>query len=261
MFELYHWEPNGYCLAALMTLYEKGAEFKSRYVDFLALEQYRLPAYTGSDEAMANLEIEGPLLMTDKGPVVETFFMGLYVDQVAGGDPLAPRDPFGHYNTLAWARHIGEMLAPSIATLGCESASKRLKEAERSRLLDAADSLPTFERRNGWNQFANGDYSDDLIADSRRKLALSIDKAEKALSANEWLLGDRFTNADIEVFTHMKNAVHLAPDLFGEGKAPKVKAWLARLSSRSSYTKALAHAKTAAPETAFVPGPEHSRWG
>ncbi len=44
-------------------------------------------------------------------------------------------------------------------------------------------------------------------------------------------------------------------------EAPRFHDWMARIKQRPSYAQALTLSHTGAPETAFAPGPEHSRWG
>lgn len=262
MLHLYHWEPNSYSLSPLLALYEKDIAFEGRYVDFLAFEQYRQPAFADEDEYILNLEVEAPVLVDGDRPVTDTFFMGLYIDETYVDEPrLTPPGPEGRWQALAWARHIGEVLAPSVITLGCHAfLSPRLSKRNDETLQSAIAALPTEERRTAWRMAAGNGYTDELLADSRRKLDLSSGKVEKALAGGDWVCGP-FSLVDIELFAHLNSAPLLAPEIVSTGTTPRLMAWLERIRDRPACAKAMSHAHSLEPQKAFAPGAEHSRWG
>lgn len=262
MLQLYHWEPNSYSLSPLLALYEKDIAFESRYLDFLAFDQYRRPEFMGQDEYILNLEIEAPVLVDDDHPLTDTFFIGLYLDEAYTDQPrLVPTDPFDHWRILAWGRHIGEVLAPAATTLGCHAfLSPHLSQRGGEDLQNLIAALPTEERRVAWRMAASNSYTDDLLADSRRKLGLSARRVEDALAGSEWVCGE-FSLADIELFAHLNSAPLLAPDVVSKGTTPRLMDWLERIRARPAFARALALAHTPEPQKAFAPGAEHSRWG
>lgn len=262
MLELYHWEPNTFSLKPLITLNEKGLEFTSRYVDLLAFEQYDLAGLKDVMEVQHDPEGEGPILVDRGTAMTESFFITLYLDEAFPEVPLRPTDPEGRWQVLVWARFSNEVLAPAVSTLG---AHKYLAPALKTRNRKAADAalkkMPTLEQQQGWTAALNDSYSNEMIEDSRRKLALSIKKVEDALAKGEWLAGKAYSLADIDLFALLHPAEGLAPDLLNTTTAPRTMAWLARIRERPAVKAALAVSKAGKPEQCFTPGPEHSRWG
>lgn len=262
MLELYHWEPNTFSLKPLITLNEKGLEFTSRYVDFLAFEHCDLADLNAMMEVQHNPEGEGPILVDRGTAMTESFFITLYLDEAFPEVPLRPTDPEGHWRVLMWARFCNEVLEPAVSTLG---AHKYLAPALKTRDRKAADAalktMPTLEQQQGWTMALNDAYPDELIEDSRRKLALGVKKVEETLETGDWLAGSAYSLADIDLFALLHPAEGLAPDIVNANAAPRTMAWLAQIRERPAVKAALATSKTGRPEQCFTPGPEHSRWG
>lgn len=260
MLELYHWEPNTSSLKPLVVLHEKGLDFTSRYVDFSRFEQYALPDIASAIEVQHNPDGEGPILVHRGVPMTEAFFITLYLDEAFPQMPLRTVDAFGRWRVLMWARFLDEVLAPAVNTLGCRKyLTPRLKTGNRAEIERAMERVPTEERRGAWLAALNGDYSEDLIADSRRKIGIAVKKVENALADSGWIAGKDYSLADIDAFSLFASLPGLAPDLL-DG-ASRTAAWLERIRARPAVKAAFATSKTGAPLEAFAPGTEHSRWG
>jgi glutathione S-transferase len=261
MLELYHWEPNTFSLKPLIVLHEKGLEYMSHYVDFLSLEQYTLPV-TSALEVRHNPEGEGPILVDKNVPMTESFFISLYLDEAYPAKPLRRGNAYARWRTLMWARFVNEVLAPAVSTLGCHKyLAPALARRDKAALARTIERMPTKEQRDGWLAALNNAYSDDLIADSHRKIGLAVKKVEDALAENDWLAGEGFSLADIDVFSLMASVPDLSPDALNARVAPRTFAWLEHIKSRPAVKAAFATSKTGKPLEAFTPGPEHSRWG
>ncbi|HEX7759342.1 MAG TPA: glutathione S-transferase family protein [Caulobacteraceae bacterium] len=256
---LRHWEPNGFSLKPLIVLYEKEIAFESRYEDWTALE--RAPQFADELEVAYNLEREGPVLIHEGRPITDSLFMMQFLDDAYPGASLMPGCAEALWDLLTWGRLAGEILAPSVASLGCKAflSPALATSGKRDATRRAIEAMANFERRNGWLAALDDGYGEAECADSRRKIRLVIQKLEERLANQPYLLGDAFSLADIELFALARSIPLL--DVFEPGDFPRVQAWLARIEARPSVAKALAHSRTGAPEKAFTPGPEHSRWG
>jgi glutathione S-transferase len=258
---LYHWEPNTFSLKPLIALHEKKVEFESRYVDFLAFEHAKIPSTNTAIESAHNPEGEGPVLVHAGTAMSESFFICLYLDEAFPEVALRPKDAYGRWRVLAWARFVNEVLTPAVSTLGCHAyLAPALKRRNRADVERSIEKLPAVEQRNGWLAALDGGYGDDLIADSKRKLGIAVGKTEEALASGDWLNGV-YSLVDIDAFAMLNAVPKLAPDVVNGQSSPKTMAWLDRMRTRPAVRAALAAAKTAAPETVFTPGSEHSRWG
>lgn len=261
MLELYHWEPNTFSLKPLIVLHEKGISFTSRYTDFVSLQQYALPANIAENvEVQHNPERDGPILVADGVPMTESFFITLYLDESYPEKPLRPADAYGRWQVLMWARFVNEVLEPAVSTLGAKQyLAPALAARDRRDVEKTINRMPTEEQRDAWSAALNNTYTDELVADSRRKIALGVQKIEDALAASDWLVGNAYSLADIDAYAILSPLRGLEADLLAD--APRTAAWLARIDARPAVQAALATSRTGKPQEAFTPGPEHSRWG
>lgn len=259
--ELYHWEPNTFSLKPLIVLHEKGVSFTSHYVDFLSLAQYNLPTMKAIEVAN-NPEGEGPILVDHGTAMTESFFIGLYLDEAYPAKPLRSTNAYARWRVLMWARFINEVLAPAVSTLGCHKyVAPALKDRDRGALEQVIARMPTKEQRDGWRAALDGAYSEELLAESRRKIGLAVRKLEDALAQSDWLSGNAFSLADVDAFAMLAPIPHLDEALLNRRVSPRTVAWFEQIKGRPAVKAALATSKTGRPHEAFTPGPEHSRWG
>jgi glutathione S-transferase len=247
-------------LKPLIALFEKGVDFTSHYVDPLDFAQPPIPGL--NLEAENNPEINGPVLVDRDETISESFFMLEYIDEAYPQAPrLLPGDPEGNWQVRVWGRLLGERTAPAIATLGCHKFLTRRLGAP---VPDAEALLRRFSRqeaRDAWRPALENGYTEEDVAESRRKAADAVSRVEEALAAGDWLLGAVYSIADIEAFALLNGLPGLAPDLLDDAVAPRTLAWLGRMRDRPAVKQALALSKTGRPAEAFAPGPEHARWG
>jgi glutathione S-transferase len=262
MLELIHWEPNGSYLKPLIALNEKGLAFRSRYVEVLAFEQYQPGFLDASRETQLNQEGEGPILIHDGKQITESLFMLEYLEDAFPEQPLRPADALGQNKILAWARFINEVFMPGANTLGCHTYLAPHFKGRDAASFDAVLSrIPMKFLQDAWQLALTDGYSQELLEDSQRKVALAVRRIEEALAQSDWLVGGAYSLADIDAFAICNSLTVLTPGLVNEAATPRLVAWLKRIRARPAVQAALAVSRTGSPEQAFAPGPEHSRWG
>lgn len=261
MIELYHGEPNLCSLKPLVVLHEKGLEFASHYLDFARFEHVGLKLQEAT-EVCHNPEGEGPILVDRGTAMTESLFIMLYLDEAYPEKPLRAEDAFNRWRVLMWARFLNEVAAPAIGTLGCHKyLTAELKARDRQETERSIAAIISKEQQEGWRAALYNTYSEEMLADSRRKVELAVKKVEVALAENDWLAGPRFSLTDIDAFALLRPLPKAFPELLNERNAPRTNAWLALIEARPSVKAALAASRTGKPETSFTPGSEHSRWG
>ena len=262
MLELYHWEPNGSWLKPLIALTEKRLQFRGHYVDVLALEQYQPGFLEAARETAIPLEGEGPVLVHDGRQVTESLFITEYLEDAFPEHPLRPGAPLLQARILAWARFFNEVLMPAASTLGCRAyLAPQLQGRDRAQLAPLLARIPVAYVREGWQSALDNSYPDELIEDSRRKIALAVRRLEEALAGARWLVGEAYSLADIDAFSICNSLPALTPELVNADASPQLCQWLERIRTRPAVRSALGLSRTGRPEQAFAPGPEHSRWG
>ena len=239
-------------LAIAIALAEKGLDFEIVDHDWRQTAQ-ALGQVADGLEVANTLEGEFPVLINDGAAVSDSYFVLEYLDDAYPEPALRPEDAYGQWQVQAFARFFGERVLPAVSTLGVAQRFGPVIGGEK--VLAGADALSP-ERRDAWATAA--DDNADLLAESRRKLALFAARLDTALndSDGEWLFGGAFTIADINAFVlaHPFVTETLAAEDVTFGEA--VRAWHARMMERPAVKAALA-----LREAAFLPGPEHARWG
>ncbi|MGH8150248.1 MAG: glutathione S-transferase family protein, partial [Steroidobacteraceae bacterium] len=220
MLEIFHREPNGFDLMPLITLFEKGVRFESRYIES-GFEPFASPR--PSLEAEENLEIEGPLLVHDGQPISEAFFMIEYLDETFPDPALKPRTPRGDWQVQVWGRFLGERAAPAVMTLGVHRFLAPALGSRAARLEPAVERLAKPERRTAWREALRDGFSPETLAESRRKAGLLVERVESALGErHSWLVEDTYGLADIAAFALSMSLPKLVPDLAGAAAAPRM---------------------------------------
>ena len=262
MLELFHWEPNGSWLKPLIVLHEKGLPFRGRYVDVLSLEQYQPGGFDASRETQLNQEGEGPVLLDDGKQITESLFMLEYLEDAFPERPLRPADALGHARILAWARFINEVFMPAANTLGCHTyLAPHFKGRDVSALESRLERIPMKYLQDAWRLALTDGYTAELLADSERKVSLSVRRIEDALAQSEWLVGSAYSLADVDAFAICNSLTTLTPGIVNDAATPRLTDWLKRIRARPAVKAAFGTSRTGKPEQAFAPGPEHARWG
>lgn len=263
MLELYHWEPNGSFLKPMIALKEKGLDFVSYYVDVPSLEQYMDSALKPDLETSLNQEGEGPILVHDGAQITESLFMIEYLeDAFPQATSLRAADTHLQAQILIWARFINEVFMPGVVTLGCKKyLVPSLRKRNMANLTSLLEKISMDYLRDGWSTAIKDSYSEDVIEEARRKVAVGIARIESALANAKWLVGTSFSLADIDAFSMCNALPTLVPDIVNEKSSPRTLDWIHRIRDRPGVQAALQMSKTGKPEEAFAPGPEHARWG
>ncbi len=261
MLQVVHGEPNGSSLMALITLHEKGLPFESRYVDSLRPSRLDAPAEPVL-EVEENLDIEGPVLIHDGAQICDAFFIIEYLDECFADPPLKPRTPEGAWRVQVWGRFLGERVAPAVATLGVHRYLAPALRGHSAQLSGALERLAKPERREAWRTALADGFSEEILAESRRKAGLFIERLESSLGDGRgFLVDDTYGLADIAAFSFALSLPKLVPQVCDVEIAPATTRWLERMRARPAVRSALSLSRSGKPDEAFAPGPEHARWG
>lgn len=236
---LYHWEPNANSGKPMLTLMEKGVDFKTQYLDLLNFDQHK-PDYLainplGTIPAMTH----GDRVLTESTAIME------YVDEAFDGPRLMPTDPRDRARVRWWMKFMDQWLAPSFSMIGWSvfiGPSVRSRDPEE--LKAAIDRIPMEERRVAWRKAIYGLFSEEEMAESTRRVAKGIGLLEAALREREWLGSAQYSLADINGF-NLAYALPLSqPHLASDEKTPHIMEWLRRIYERPAAKACWAKGKT-----------------
>ena len=116
-----------------------------------------------------------------------------------------------------------------------------VRKKDPAELKARIDAIPMEERRVAWSKAIYGLFTDEELAESRRRVAQASELFEANLTGKTWIIGDEFSLADINAF----NLVYILPwmadtmDLpsVSREKTPATMAWLKRMYQRPSIAR------------------------
>ena len=228
---LYHWEPNANSGKPMLALEEKGVAWSSHYIDMIAFDQHQ-PEYLainpqGTIPAMTHSGPLGHLVLTESTAIME------YVDEAFDGPALMPSDPRDRWRVRWWMKFMDQWLGPSFSMIGwCTFVGPSLahKSEEEREAMIARIPLP--ERRVAWRKAMFAEFSEDELAESKRRIALGVGLVEAELGKREYVGSDQYSLGDINLFNSLYGLPVGNPDLCGPELTPNIWRWL-----RAVYTR------------------------
>lgn len=233
--QLYHYEPSANSMKPLLCLAEKGIPYESHYVDLHNFEQH-----SGAFVAI-NPNGQVPVLIHDGAVINESTVINEYLDEVFPDVPLSPADPVARARMRIWSKFVDEYFCPAVSRLGwavlIPTIAARLKSGE---LEKALEKVPLEEQRQKWLTAATESFTEDELAEARRKVRFSMARMEGALTDNEWLAGDEYSLADVNTYSMLPSVERLVPDAMSEEQTPRCMEWFATMNARPAVQEALA---------------------
>jgi len=234
MFVLHHGWRSSASRRVRLCLAEKGLKFESVLVDLTKMEQHS-PQYL-------KLNPNGviPLLILPDGrSLYESGTICEYLDETCPEPSLRPADAYGRAEMRNWIRYADERIGNLIIFNWKHSIAKVASKWTDAELAEALKKIPSKERQQAWLRAARQPYTTDEENDARRKLTAMLDKIEASLAQHAWLVGDRYSIADIAVVPFLKRMdEEIIPDEVSEKKHPKVFAWWQKIQARPAFKEA-----------------------
>jgi glutathione S-transferase len=234
MFTLHHGWRSSASRRVRLCLAEKGLKFESVLVDLTKMEHHR-PEYL-------KLNPNGviPLLVLPDGrSLYESGTICEYLDETYPEPPLRPDDPYQRAEMRNWIRYADERIGNLIIFNWKHSIAKVAQKMTDAELAEAMKKIPSKERQQAWLRAARQPYTPEEENDARRRLTLMLDKMEGALGAHAWLVGDRYSLADIAVVPFVKRMdEEIIPDEMSAAKHPRVHEWWKKLQARPAFKEA-----------------------
>lgn len=222
---LYHGDISNCSMRVRMTLIEKGLDWTSHHLDLKKKENIS-DAYFG-----INPNGLVPTLVHDGVVHIESNEIIDYIDETYPDPSLRSQD--NEAEMLEWLRLAGSIHVPAVkpyvyATRMQQKVKKTAQEQAKYDALQKNDQLKDFHAKHA----GNAAFSDEDIARSMEILEDCFTRLEAALEGRVWIMGDRFTLADISWIP-----LHFV--LIGCGypfeKHPNITRWAKACSQRQSF--------------------------
>jgi len=235
--ELYHFEPAANSMKPLLCLSEKGVEFTSRQLNLngKSWEQY-------SDAFLAiNPDGQVPVLVHDGKVITESTVINEYIEDVFPEVPLRPADPYWRAQMRIWTKFVDEYFCPALTVIGANFATPFAQKIDKTEMAAVLAKIPLDGPRKKWATVSSTGYSEAEVADAKRKLEVTIQRAEKSLSEHEWLAAPTFSLADVNAYSMMSGTERVIPHALNETVSPRTHDWLRRMEARPGVKKAMSY--------------------
>ncbi|TLY59407.1 MAG: glutathione S-transferase family protein [Gammaproteobacteria bacterium] len=229
---LYHWEPNANSGKPMLALMEKGVAFESHYLDLLNFDQHQSDYLAINPQGTIPAMLHGDRVLTESTAIME------YVDEAFVGPRLMPEDPRDRWRVRWWMKLMDQWLGPSFSMIGWKVfVGPAVSSRDPAVLKAAIERIPLPERRVAWRKAISGEFGEEELKESQRRVALGIRMLEQELEKRSWLASHEYSLADINGF-NLAYALPLAqPALSNDELTPNILRWLRAIYARPA-TKA-----------------------
>jgi len=234
---LYHHGSSACAAKVRFALAEKRLAWTSRYVDILRGEQFNLEYLALNPKAVV------PTLVHDGAVIVESTVICEYLDEAFAEHKIYPPTPLERARVRVWTKAVDEELHPA-----CSAITYVVSHRHTILRSGGSGSFEEFVARGAgegmaarlakWQWIQQG-LDAPGAADKIRLYDAYLHKMEAALLESEWLVGSRFSMADIALAPYLYRLSSLAMEgLWQDGRLPRVEAWFERLRARPTFAPA-----------------------
>ena len=227
MLTLYSFGPGANSLKPLLTLYEKGLDFKG-----VRLNPAKFEHHEDWFKAI-NPRGQVPALVDDGKVITESTVICEYLeDEYPTEVKLRPADSYGRAQMRVWTKWVDEYFCWCVSTIGWERMIKHMARAlSDEEFEEKVKRIPIPEQQTKWRNARNG-FPQDVLDEEMRKIGVSVRRLEERLGESEWLAGEMYTLADICNFAIANGMQFGFQELVNEADTPGLIRWIRQINER-----------------------------
>lgn len=191
-------------------LREKKIPYESRYVELWRYENLSASYLSINPNGVV------PTLVHNGVPIINSFCIMEYIEDVFPEQPLRPSDPVERARSRYWAWTADEihlMLARLTHSFILRPKVDGLTREEQEIMLA---NTPVPDKRARWENLTQGGYSADQIQSALNSVLFSFGRMELELDRRgPWLAGDMFSLGDIAMLAIFHRITELFPQKIG----------------------------------------------
>ncbi|WP_246139546.1 glutathione S-transferase family protein [Phaeobacter marinintestinus] len=237
-FTLYH-HGSSVCAAKVrFAMAEKDLDWDGVYIDILKGEQFD-PEYQ-----KLNPKSVVPTLVHDGTVITDSTVICEYLDMLDPETSLHPTDPWERAQVRYWTKAVDEDLHPACGavTFVCSHRHTVAKNLGPEGVKEFLASTPEFSVTADWNtkkKIFVRDGFDAPEAPEKVKLYDSyLQKMEKALEGHDWLVGNKFSIADVAMTPYVNRLAMMSMrGMWENGRLPNVEKWFTRIEALPNFKK------------------------
>jgi glutathione S-transferase len=183
--------------------------------------------------------------------ITESTVINEYIEDVFPDVPLRPEDPYERAHMRIWSKFVDEYFCPALSMIGWHVRVRDfIKDKSKEEVEQILAKVPLEEQKQKWATIAGKSFTEEQLADSRRRLKVSMQRQEERLQNHKWLAGDTYSLADINTYPMTAAMPRLFGDIFNEKDTPRSIEWLQAMHERPAVKAALAMARYPLPQPA-----------
>ena len=234
--ELYHHGSSACAAKVRFALAEKRLAWSSRYVDILKGEQFTPEFRALNPKAVV------PVLVHDGAVIVESTVICEYLEETFPANALYPTAPLERAHVRVWTKAVDEELHPACSAITYIVSHRhtilRNGAGGFEEFLACGANEGTAARTLKWQWIQHG-LDAPGAADRIKLYDAYLHKMEQTLAASDWLVGGRFTMADVAMAPYVNRLAALAMERLWEGgRLPRVERWFERVRARPTFRPA-----------------------
>ena len=231
--ELYHTNWSICAQKVRLVIAEKGLDVIEHHIDLREREQ-QTPEYL-------KLNPNGyvPTLVHGGKAIIESSIICEYLDEVFPEPALVPSSAAARAYMRTWTRRPDDGLHRACATI-TNAIAFRLQWLEKStdEIQTMLAATPDPIRRAWRREMIEKGTSSDLFVQAIWSFDKVLSDMEKALCGKKWLVGDKYTLADISLTSYINRVAELQLHAMWEGTRARVTEWITEVRARQNFSNA-----------------------
>ncbi|MCJ8310975.1 MAG: glutathione S-transferase family protein [Hyphomicrobiales bacterium] len=237
-FTLYH-HGSSVCAAKVrFALAEKNMDWDGVYIDILKGEQFTPEYLKLNPKGVVPTLLHDDLVIPDSTVIIE------YLDQIAPDTSLHPTDPWERAQVRYWTKAVDEDLHPACGTMTfvCSHRHTVLKNLGPEGAEKFLASTPKLSVTSNWKEqkdsFVRFGFEAPGAAEKVKLYDTYLFKMEEALQDTDWLVGNKFSIADISLTPYVNRLAMMSMrGMWENGRLPNVEKWFNRIEANPNFKK------------------------
>lgn len=232
MLKLYSFGPGANSLKPLLTLYEKGLEFEGIRLNPAIFEHHEDWFKAINPNGQVPALVDGDRVITESTVICEYL-----EDEYPTAVKLRPADSYGRAQMRVWTKWVDEYFCWCVSTIGwSRMISGMAKAISAEEFEEKVKRIPIPEQQTKWRRARDG-FSQELLDEEMRKIAVSVRRLEAHLASHEWLAGDMYSLADICNFAIANGMQFGFAELVNDSDTPNLLRWMKQINDRPATQK------------------------
>jgi glutathione S-transferase len=238
LLELYHAAASTCSQKVRLALAEKGIAWTGHALNLRAFDQLKPEFLAINPAGMV------PVLVHDGHVLTESMVINEYLDETFPAVPLRPADALGRARVREWTLYIST--EPTWA-IKAPSYQKNIRPALHGTMSDAAFAaiaarMPDRENAQRWVAAVTRGFTQAELDTELARMAKTLDRMQAALEKSNWLAGEQYTLADVDMAPFIHRLAGVGETAMIEAR-PRAADWYARMQARPAFAKAMGTAQ------------------